>query len=789
MATPPPESPADHTADRETRRASEITAPDALLDDKYRVDRVIGEGAFGRVYLATDTRLRRAVAIKELLASRNNTDPEVFQRYLDRFNREARAGGAISHPNAVTVYELEVDRAQNTYLVMEYVDGMDLGTLLEQVGTLPTERAVAIALDVARALEAVHEADIVHRDLKPANIMISRRGGAKLADFGIAQVGSESQRTQVLMTHPGTPLYMSPEQANRYGYLDGRSDLYSLGLVLYEMLVGAAYGERQVPLGRARPDLPPALVAIVERLLQKDLDLRYQTAAEVSAALASLSLVAQPGAATGGYALPAPLQSDAPGVPTPTGGLPAGVPSAYGGPVSQGAGGPYPPYGPASYSPALPPRRGIPAIAIVGIVAAALIVLIGGGLAATHGRGASATATPPLAPTRAAGGAALSSTTTPTATGTTATPSATQAANIRAAGTPASRVSTPAFVTRPASTGPASTFMAGISTARVAGGTPFPTASNQVKLAPGKPLPTAILPNIYVDDASRYTVQYPQEWQQVPGDADTDVQFSFQGTILAGVTSSDLDGDRKPSAQQLADELNATFAKQLTNYKLIDATQVKVAGQDGTRMLYTFIDKGSTASISGYIVAFSTDQTIIIFSGYTPQNAFTARVQTFDNVAASFTGGASLDNTFTDPQHRFTFDYPSGWSERKPGSTDIAASIAPDSGAALFNIVTSATTSTLQQYYDANVKTISDPSTGSKGYRKVSESDTTLSGQPAKLQIYTADVSGNGTILEIYQWFTVINGRGYVLTFSVALNQARDFAGIGPIIANSFTVR
>src|SRR3954454_11787164 len=163
MATPPPGTPQSSDAERETKITGETPAqPEAILGGKYRIERVIGEGAFGRVYLATDTRLRRAVAIKELLASRNATDPEVYQRYLDRFEREARAGGAITNPNVVTVYELEIDNTQNTYLVMEYVDGLNLGALISQVGGLPVERVTAIALDIARGLEVVHEADIVH---------------------------------------------------------------------------------------------------------------------------------------------------------------------------------------------------------------------------------------------------------------------------------------------------------------------------------------------------------------------------------------------------------------------------------------------------------------------------------------------------------------------------------------------------------------------------------------------------------------------------------------------------
>src|SRR6185437_14571983 len=177
------------------RDGRETTMPTSLLAGRYRIERIIGEGAFGRVYLAFDTRLRRNVAIKELLASREQTDRDTYQRYLERFQREARATGTIQHPNVVTAYDLHVDPQGNDYLVMEYVDGTNLRDLLTQVGTLPEARAVAIAVDIAGALEAVNEQGIVHRDVKPANIMITRRGAAKLMDFGIARIAHEQQIT------------------------------------------------------------------------------------------------------------------------------------------------------------------------------------------------------------------------------------------------------------------------------------------------------------------------------------------------------------------------------------------------------------------------------------------------------------------------------------------------------------------------------------------------------------------------------------------------------------------
>jgi serine/threonine-protein kinase len=262
---------------------------DSILGGKYRIERVIGEGSFGRVYLGYDVLLRRNVAIKELLAARNQTDRQTWERYLERFEREARAGGRIEHPNIVSVYELAVDAEQNHYLVMQYVDGTNIRDLLVQVGTLPAGRAAAITLDVARALEAIHEQDIVHRDIKPANIMLTKRGVTKLTDFGIAQVGNESQRTQIVTGHPGTPMYMSPEQASGTGYLDGRSDIYSLGAVFYEMLTGIPYTRKRQPVRTVDPEISAAIGAIVDRMLMADREARYQSATDLISDLERLS--------------------------------------------------------------------------------------------------------------------------------------------------------------------------------------------------------------------------------------------------------------------------------------------------------------------------------------------------------------------------------------------------------------------------------------------------------------------------------------------------------------------
>ncbi len=268
-------------------------APTSFMGGRYRVEREIGRGAAGCVYLAFDTRLQRNVAVKELLVSRGRQGSVSYGDYLERFEREARAGGIVPHPNIVAVYELAIDVDGNYYLIMEYVHGTSLSRLLSQVGTLPADRAVQIALEVAKALDAVHEHDIVHRDLKPSNIMLTSRGVTKLADFGVAQVGGESQRTQTSTRHPGTPLYMSPEQRSNTGYIDGRSDLYSLGLILYEMLAGEPHGRKRQPLAAVRPDLSPGLIAIVDWLMMQDPAERYQSAGEVVTALGRLPEVQQ----------------------------------------------------------------------------------------------------------------------------------------------------------------------------------------------------------------------------------------------------------------------------------------------------------------------------------------------------------------------------------------------------------------------------------------------------------------------------------------------------------------
>jgi hypothetical protein len=255
-----------------------VLSPGDLLIDKYKIESIIGQGGFGQVYLAYDEAMDRRVAIKELLGRTADTSPEQWQEYQRRFAKEAQVVSRISHPNVVTTYALEQDGEGNLYLITEYVEGGSLREMLQD-GPLDVGRAVSIALDMAQAIEEIYRHDIVHRDIKPSNILIGGDGHAKLTDFGVAQVGRETLRTQEKSEHPGTPAYKSPEQATTTGYLDQRSDLYALGLVLYEMLTGALYVRNRVPPHRLNPQVPQALSRLVLKALEEDPAQRYQTAA------------------------------------------------------------------------------------------------------------------------------------------------------------------------------------------------------------------------------------------------------------------------------------------------------------------------------------------------------------------------------------------------------------------------------------------------------------------------------------------------------------------------------
>ena len=228
-----------------------------------RIERALGWGASGVVYLAQDTNLSRPVAIKELTLS-GQADEEARKR----FHQEARAAGGLSHPHIVTVYALRVE-GPCIYLVMEYVAGGSLRALLDQCGRLPVEEAVRIAAEVCEGLAAAHERGIVHRDVKPENILLTEDGRAKIGDFGVAHVPRSAGGYGMTSTgfQPGTLLYMSPEQI-RGQDVDGRSDVYQVGTLLYEMLTGRCCVDFQTLQVRARESAGTTGVLLQARLYE-----------------------------------------------------------------------------------------------------------------------------------------------------------------------------------------------------------------------------------------------------------------------------------------------------------------------------------------------------------------------------------------------------------------------------------------------------------------------------------------------------------------------------------------
>ena len=274
----------------------QASVPDSV--SHYRIDAEIGRGGMGVVYSAHDTRLGRAVAIK-MLPAEATADPDRQRRFI----QEARAASALNHPNIVTIHDIDEDHGK-TFIAMELVDGTRLDALIAG-GPLAVAKALEYASQVASALDAAHGSGIVHRDIKPANILITRDGRAKVLDFGLAKLVERDQAKETMTgldTRPGlimgTAAYMSPEQAEGRP-VTARSDIFSLGAVLYEMLSGrrpfAANSDlglitsilRDAPpaLRSLRADVPTAVQAIVDRCLAKDADARYADARALKADL------------------------------------------------------------------------------------------------------------------------------------------------------------------------------------------------------------------------------------------------------------------------------------------------------------------------------------------------------------------------------------------------------------------------------------------------------------------------------------------------------------------------
>jgi serine/threonine protein kinase len=281
----------------------EALAPGELLVGRYRLERVLGAGGMGTVFEATHLQLAQRVAIKVLLPGLCHQRDAVT-----RFLREARAAVQIESEHVARVMDVGISEGGVPFMVMEYLEGLDLSFTLQEAHSLPVELAVSYVLQAADAIAEAHALGVIHRDLKPSNLFVAvRRDGSRLLkvlDFGISKAASEAitggfaTRTATA-TVMGSPLYMSPEQVRSSKNVDPRSDIWSLGVILHELIAGeppfrgeslpgvlaSIVADPPTPLLRAKPDAPPAIADIIARCLQKDREQRYANVHELACAL------------------------------------------------------------------------------------------------------------------------------------------------------------------------------------------------------------------------------------------------------------------------------------------------------------------------------------------------------------------------------------------------------------------------------------------------------------------------------------------------------------------------
>jgi dipeptidyl aminopeptidase/acylaminoacyl peptidase len=305
----------------ETAQAS-VEAPPELADHpRYRIEALLGRGGMGAVYKAEHRLMERWVALK-IIGHDLSARPEL----VERFRREVKAAARLSHPNIVTAHDAEQAGATH-FLVMEFIEGTDLARLVGERGPLPAADACGYVRQAALGLQHAHEQGMIHRDIKPHNLMLTPAGQVKILDFGLARFAHEAREqagaVTLLGAVMGTPDYMAPEQATDSHRADIRADIYSLGCTLYHLLSGrvpfphdSTLGkvvrhatEQPTPLGELRPELPPGLVSVVDRMMAKKPEERYQTPAEVAEALGPFAGPAA-GLAEQGAVVPASRHGD-----------------------------------------------------------------------------------------------------------------------------------------------------------------------------------------------------------------------------------------------------------------------------------------------------------------------------------------------------------------------------------------------------------------------------------------------------------------------------------------------
>jgi serine/threonine-protein kinase len=288
-----------HMRAREASVLDEAIPEELTRIGRYEILQGLGRGSMGLVYKALDPKINRLLAIKTIRFS-DEFDEDVIQEIKERFFREAEIAGQLSHPCIVTLHDMGEDQ-DLTYMAMEYLEGENLEKFINKKNLLPLRKVLSVVASVAEALEFAHRADVIHRDIKPANIMLLKTGGVKVTDFGIAKAISSSRtRTGVIL---GTPNYMSPEQIMGQK-VDPRSDVFSLGVVFYQLLTGELpfqgdnlssllYQITQVkhpPLRSFNSRIPVACEQIMDKALAKNLDERFKTAGQMEKLLRLLAL-------------------------------------------------------------------------------------------------------------------------------------------------------------------------------------------------------------------------------------------------------------------------------------------------------------------------------------------------------------------------------------------------------------------------------------------------------------------------------------------------------------------